>query len=556
MKPDCRQVRYLLPDFLRPELSPFEANLVRNHLDACGRCREALAGLEGMLDVIAEKTSISVSGDFVSRVAARAEVLRPLANPRTLLGPVARRRVNIWGAAVVVHAAAILLLAFFYIPYRAAQTQVPIELEAGCLPAWESSETFGLWDDFTPPEGKIDPTTGLNADILRPAEPLVADSGNPFRPEWAFPKVTGRGIDSPDFTRRIERMGGRVSAWFSTRLDAKKKDAARARAGADRTAPRLHKALAFLASRQNLSDGSFSMDGARSSSDYETGVAGLALLAFLGDGHCRIRGTWRHTVARGIEFLIEHQNPDTGLVGPEKGHYMYNHAIATTALLECYGLEKNANQRRPALAYLRGAAGKALAYLLAAANGSGAFGYTPSDRHGDTSVTAWALSALELSRGLDMVPADLRPAFNKVRKGVRSWLRSVTDSRGRVGYRGRGSVKTYPESMTAVGLYCAGVMPDLFDRQTRRAQADLLGAKPPGPNQRPDFYFWYYASTALHRAGGVRFASWDAPLRSALAALQKEDGGFGHRTAYGATGGRVYTTALAALMMEVYFRRG
>ncbi len=74
-----------------------------------------------------------------------------------------------------------------------------------------------------------------------------------------------------------------------------------------------------------------------------------------------------------------------------------------------------------------------------------------------------------------------------------------------------------------------------------------------------NMYYWYYATLALYQHGGEPWTKWNAALRDRLVGLQRTTG---HQTGswepdgslYGAKGGRIYCTALAALSLEVYYR--
>ncbi len=76
---------------------------------------------------------------------------------------------------------------------------------------------------------------------------------------------------------------------------------------------------------------------------------------------------------------------------------------------------------------------------------------------------------------------------------------------------------------------------------------------------KANFYYWYYATLALYQHGGEPWSRWNAAMRDRIVALQHDSG---HRAGswdpddslYGAKGGRIYCTALAALSLEVYYR--
>ena len=73
-----------------------------------------------------------------------------------------------------------------------------------------------------------------------------------------------------------------------------------------------------------------------------------------------------------------------------------------------------------------------------------------------------------------------------------------------------------------------------------------------------DFYLWYNCTLAMFQAGGQPWQRWNPIVRDTIIGLQKHDGcargSWDHDSKWGSTGGRIYTTALAALTLEVYYR--
>ena len=76
---------------------------------------------------------------------------------------------------------------------------------------------------------------------------------------------------------------------------------------------------------------------------------------------------------------------------------------------------------------------------------------------------------------------------------------------------------------------------------------------------KTNVYYWYYATLALYQHGGEPWTKWNAKIRDKIVGLQSITG---HQTGswepdsspYGAKGGRIYCTTLAALSLEVYYR--
>jgi hypothetical protein len=73
-------------------------------------------------------------------------------------------------------------------------------------------------------------------------------------------------------------------------------------------------------------------------------------------------------------------------------------------------------------------------------------------------------------------------------------------------------------------------------------------------------YYWYYGSYAMFQLGGTHWKKWEAALKAAIIDNQEkggdESGSWDPIGPWGFAGGRVYSTALMALCIEVYFRYG
>jgi len=78
---------------------------------------------------------------------------------------------------------------------------------------------------------------------------------------------------------------------------------------------------------------------------------------------------------------------------------------------------------------------------------------------------------------------------------------------------------------------------------------------------RENLYYWYYGTVACFQMGGDYWQRWNSSLRDMLIEHQAREG---HEAGswdpnptldtWGKEGGRVYSTALATLCLEVYYR--
>jgi len=279
----------------------------------------------------------------------------------------------------------------------------------------------------------------------------------------------------------------------------------------------------------------------------DAGVSGLAVLALMGGGNTTRKGEYRRNVLRGVEALMKLQKPDGSI---DKN--IYCHSIATIALCESYGRARDERVGR--------AARKAVAYLEKGVNPDGGWRYTANCGKSDMSVTVWAIQALKTAK-LARMKFD-----HSVYSRALTYADAMTDkgasreSTGAVGYQFQAD-QEYDESHPA--LTAAAMMSRQFSGVGVRSHLLVKGAeltRKQAPSwSRRDFYLWYYATYAMHNMGAEYRVWWNRRMRDVLVQNQcmvGDDAGSwdpkGSR--WGGRGGRVYSTALGALCLEVYYR--
>jgi hypothetical protein len=81
---------------------------------------------------------------------------------------------------------------------------------------------------------------------------------------------------------------------------------------------------------------------------------------------------------------------------------------------------------------------------------------------------------------------------------------------------------------------------------------------PPHWDDRPNTYYWYYATLALFQHQGDAWTRWNDALKQVLLANQRTSGpaagSWDPHDNWSRIGGRVYQTALCTLCLEVYYR--
>jgi len=374
-------------------------------------------------------------------------------------------------------------------------------------------------------------------------------------------KLTPAVVPVPE----IPKLEPRGMSWRRDPFRAKLREAGALDQAKD-TAAAVAAGLKYLASRQQKDGGwlvSGEEEGGANTNDWgRCGVSALACLAFLGDGHAWAaddKAPYAGAVKKGINFLTVNQDEKTGRFGPDQmpggivPHYMYNQGMATAALAEAYAMTGDP--------YLRAAAQKGVNHILTAQQQSGGWDYydAPSTR-ADTSVTAWQMMALYSAQQAGLVVPGT--AFEK---GL-GFLDAMTDKESfRVGYdkvwaqseRGVGNGSTAIALMLQLYL---GRSPSSVTvrRQVRILLAESLPEYDPkwSAEQKAaklDYYNNYHATMAFNRLGGKDWETWNKVMVKTLKAAQEPNGCW-PLDKWTKAGGKIYSTAMATLTLEVYYR--
>ncbi|HEX5137502.1 MAG TPA: HEAT repeat domain-containing protein [Planctomycetota bacterium] len=323
----------------------------------------------------------------------------------------------------------------------------------------------------------------------------------------------------------------------------------------------VEKALKWLAETQ-AKDGRWE---AKAWNNYDLGVTGLAILAFLAAGHTHREITGKEpyaaTIRDGLKFITACQH-ESGLfiLGEAKQHSIVEHAIATQALVEAVAMTGD-RKRRPV-------AERAIAVCEYARTPDLAWRYEPRSRENDTHVTSWMISTLRVA---DAAGFTVDP---DAYEGARQWIDKMTEPNfGQVGYNlpggapfrakdhNEGFPPEYSYSTTAAGIWMRMVLgEDPATSEMVKKGANLCADQPPtfATEGAADFYYWYYGTLACWEAGGIPWRKWDESFRDAVLDRQESDGSWAPEDAWGFAGGRVYSTAILtlALLTPTRYPRG
>ncbi len=284
----------------------------------------------------------------------------------------------------------------------------------------------------------------------------------------------------------------------------------------------------------------------------DTGISGLALLAFLSAGHTHVDGEFQETVTKGLQYLLRVQMPSGDLSGPKQvGNEqsvvfarMYCHSIATLALAEAYAMTHDA--------FLKDSLLRAAQYSINAQDiRGGGWRYSPRDP-GDMSQFGWQAMALKsVERSGISIPQE-------VQQRMRLFLESCSAGThgGLARYRPKDGRPS--ETMTAESLACRLLLDYPLSLEGQREATQFIMRNRPGESE-DNVYFWYYASLALFQLQDENWRSWNQAMKKRLIATQlpaygDHAGSWEPDGIWGGYGGRVYSTAMSCLCLEVYYR--
>ena len=280
----------------------------------------------------------------------------------------------------------------------------------------------------------------------------------------------------------------------------------------------------------------------------------MALLPLLGSGQTHLAGKYKSEIQRGLEFLISQGSPGkNGAVSFRESPQgtMYSHGLAAIVLAEAFALTEDTN--------LAPFAQGSIWFIEQFQDPVGGGWYYHFQQPGDTSVVGWQVMALKSAKlsGLQVNKRTIQL--------VDKFLDSVSIENGAYyGYK-TAPVKKSKDSrtytLTSVGLLCRMYLGWDKSHPGLREGVDFLSEK--GPDLSKDngnVYYNYYATQVMKQYGGESWKKWNAKMRDHLVDTQVKSAGaeagswmfFGGHGAE--RGGRLYSTAMCCMTLEVYYR--
>jgi hypothetical protein len=290
-------------------------------------------------------------------------------------------------------------------------------------------------------------------------------------------------------------------------------------------------------------EGKCSFSGAKQD---RSAATAMALLPFLGRGYTHREGPFKKQVEKGIQFLLTKlaEGKNSNLAVPTGGD-LYTQGLVGIVFSECYAMSRDDELAAPAQFVLNS--------IMAAQDPvGGGWRYTPG-QPGDTSSLSWQMMALKSGymAGLQINPLT----FNKAGE----FLDSVQADKEGATYK-YDVVKdpTVNPARSAIGLLCRMYLG--WKKDHPGLQRGALELAKLGPTE--DLYFDYYATQVLYHMEGELWIAWNNQMKALLLKTQStqghEVGSWYDGVAAGGqgapNGGRIYCTAMATLILEVYYR--
>jgi hypothetical protein len=291
--------------------------------------------------------------------------------------------------------------------------------------------------------------------------------------------------------------------------------------------------------------------------DNDPAGTAFGVLPFLGAGVTHNRSpasppelaTYKGVVEKALVFLAKNQTRSKDKKDGRFHDNMYAHALGTIAFCEAFGL--SGDKRLQINAQL------AIKYLLAAQHDQGGGWRYRSGQEGDMSVTGWVFLAIR-SAQLAGLMVD-RPPLVRAERFVNSCGVGPEGAKmSRYAY--------LPGQEPKLSLSAAGLLTREY-LGWREDEPDLVaGASYLMENMPPEkgsslgaIYYYYYATQVLHHMEGPNFDLWNHRMREHLIRTQEKSG---HKagswspqgTDQGHRGGRLYSTSMALMTLQVYYR--
>ena len=458
-------------------------------------------------------------------------------------------------ASLIVHVCLLTCLILFYHPeQKAASRAVEVqaqELEVKELDQKTQEELQQLEEiaqDIVPTVEKPTITSDVSVDVSAVAD--FSDAMASTDDNLEFSDVLDiRANDSPL----------KISSLYGGRSNEGRKQAVKRFGGNDATELAVLRALRWLKATQ-AANGSWAPS-------QQPAMTGLALLAYLAHGETPTSEEFGPTVQKGMEYLV---NTVNNAKAPNGNLSDYRNGIVAYALAEAYGLTK--------IPFIKLAMEKSLTWLVEGQQASGGYdyGYKKAERW-DLSVACWQYQAMKAGY---IAGADVKGLEKAIDKGL-SFMKNVAynPKTKRFYYCQESNGSDRLQGAAILCFQLLGEGSDKLAKQGLQGLADKMksGAlkvswtvegkqKPAEAAHENEMYGWYYQTQAMFHGGQTLWRPWNKMFTAEFVKNQKvigekrEQGYWECPRRNAAVYDKAvnydkwYTTALAALSLQVYYR--
>jgi hypothetical protein len=272
-------------------------------------------------------------------------------------------------------------------------------------------------------------------------------------------------------------------------------------------------------------------------------LTGLSLLTFLAHGEMTSSKDYGKTVESAIRFLLSKQREDGTFADVSTQAGPYEHGIATYVMCEAYGLTR--------VPVLKPVMEKAVQVILNGQQKGGGWDYKygKSGRR-DTSVAGWQIQALKAAHIAGAENSGIEEALAKAADDLKSARDPVT---GKFHYSDPKSQTS--DSITGVAVLCLELIGQGDTKEARQGLSALTKALCKW-EAAPDWamYGWYYITQAKFHEGGSEWKGWNNQFARSFTKSQNKDGSWTAPKEDEQKYGPAYSTTLAALTLQVYYR--
>lgn len=359
--------------------------------------------------------------------------------------------------------------------------------------------------------------------------------------------------------------GSRIPSGYRLRSRGNQRRAVLNRGGDAKTMKAVERALKWLKAHQEP-NGSWDPENYGGIGNIE-GVTACAVLPFLGAGHGERIGSYKKTVKRAISYL--NKVVQEKIKQNEQPYFgnSYGSALILMALSEASIFGSSPKTKKNA---------KLLTKMFIDTHKGTAWGYSGSG--GDLSVSGWIALGLKSAKSAGLKEMKTQKA-QQVMEDYKVWIDTLmTDETTGNGYyqsnhavnERRNTARTTSSGARKVHMAWVGMFQKQFlnfpknDAFLTLASENTIDWVNSGRwvGRKPgDVYGIYYGTLACFQQQGEVWETWNHAMKRSLVKSQrrgnpKELGGSWDPThgETGERGGRVLTTALMALCLEVYYR--